>query len=99
MENIVVLEEGLEITTKVSLLTMDRIWLITAKLNNGEIGGFELNMEVIKLLLIDKSKIARIDEIMNGEYTDESLKEIEKWCDKVNKILTKAGNAKKKHTK
>lgn len=95
MENIV-LKEGLEITSKITVIAWDRISLLYAKFQKEEIWELQLTLEIIKILLIDKSKVAEIDNILNGEMTTEFISDLTDWGEKIMGIVTWFIDAKKK---
>jgi hypothetical protein len=81
-ENIV-LREGLEISPKITVLSWDRVSLIYAKFQREEIGELQLTLEIIKILLIDKTKVSEIDDMLNGELTEEFIEELTTWGEKI----------------
>lgn len=92
----IVLKEGLEITTKVSVLLWDKINLLFKKFAREEIGEFEFTLSVIKLLLIDKAKEKEIDDMLEGDLSEEFIENMNDWGEKVMELVLKFVDAKKK---
>lgn len=92
----IVLREGLEISPKISVLSWDKISLLYNQFVQGQIGEMVLTFEIIKILLIDKSKIKEIDDILNGELTDDLIVELWEWGEKIMGLVMWFIDAKKK---
>lgn len=92
----IVLKEGLEISSKISVLSWDRISILQRKFQSYEFWEITFVCEVIKVLLIDKTKIKELDDMLNWEITEEFLTEINSWGEKMNIIIDNFMKLKKK---
>ena len=95
MENII-LREWLEIRGSINVLTWDKVSLLYKKNVNQEIGEMVLTLEAIKLLLVDKSKVSEIDDILEGNLNDETIALLNDWGTKVQTIIESFIEGKKK---
>lgn len=99
METIMTLknwEVELKITTKPSVQQMDSFSILKRKFDNYIIWDVSFTLETIKLLLIDKTKIIEIDNILKREVDQEVDELIWKWAWQVIKIFEKVWESKKK---
>ena len=89
----------LEIISKPSLLQMDKILMLYRKYNNYIVWDMELTLEAAKVLLVDKTKVIEIDEIIKWSFSCDIPKLIEEWGVIIFAIIEKAQEAKKKLNK
>lgn len=92
-------ETKIEITSKPSVLQMDKVLILYRKFDAFLIGELELTLTATKELLVDKTKAIEIDEILNGNFWDGTAALIDEWGKAVFEVITKAQDAKKKSVK
>lgn len=89
-------EITLEIISQPSVLQVDNIMILYRKHTDYKIWEMQLTLEAAKILLVDKTKIIEIDEILNWKFewnTDELIAE---WGEKIFSVIQKTNEAKKK---
>ena len=87
MEKIIELQEGLRINTTVTPLLFDRISVLYKKYDREEIGDFEYTLSVLKAMKTPESNEAIVDDIMNGELTEDVMDKFNKWSKIVQEVV------------
>ena len=96
--NNIVLREGLEISSNINVLVWDKISILFKKFAREEIGEIQYTLEVVKLLLIDKTKVTEIDKMLTWDIDENCVLEINDWGEKVGAIIMELTKLKKKPT-
>ena len=90
------LEEGVYIKTKPTVLDSDKIWILRKRLEANEIGEIVFNLETIRVLLTNNTNDEIIDNVLNSELDEETMAQITGWFDKLSEALSQVEEAKKK---
>lgn len=100
MENIVLNEEnGIVISSFIPPRKFDKISVLYKQYLSQEIWDIVLTFEVIKLLLVDKSKELYIDDMLDAkEWVIDLYEVLEDWSMKVLNIVAEMQSRKKKLT-
>ena len=101
MEKIVLSEkQWIEITSNISPRDFDKITILYKQYSKDLIWDIVLTMESIKLLLVDKSKVDYIEQMLDWKEWVISIYDVlEDWTQKVLDIILKMNDAKKKSEK
>ena len=92
-----VLDVGLEVSQRPTVRQMDQINLVYKKYAREEIWEIQMCLDMISILLIDKTKTQEIQSVLDSELDEEMMTKISKWWDMILPIVTRfENNAKKK---
>jgi len=92
-------ESELLITSKPSVLQMDKISILYRKFNDYVIWELEVTLWVAKVLLVDQTKVIEVDSIIKWDFTWDVEELIEEWWSIIITVIKKTDEAKKKLTK
>jgi len=99
MENIITLKKGeveLKITSRPSVQQMDQFSILKRKFDNYVMWDIVFTLETIKLLLIDKTKMNELDDLLSKEVDEEVAWYVWEWSEQVIEIFERVWESKKK---
>ena len=98
MEKIILnAENGIEITSDISPRDFDKVTILYKKYRANEVWDIVVTMDSIKLMLIDKSKIQYIDDMLDAKEGVLDIYEVlDDWAEKTLDVILKMNDRKKK---
>lgn len=92
----VMLEEGVYIMARPSILAMDKITILQERVEAKEIWQIVFWLEAIRILLSNNTSEQIIDDMMASDLDDESMERMTKWFEKLTETLDYNKELKKK---